>query len=228
MSEDEQPELLRPLITHEQGRRFKPIEFRKESKILYPHSFEKGERVVVDLEAFPKSKKYLLEHKKTLESRKYLKDAGRKWYEIWVPQNPDSWKEPKVVFRDITEKPVFWIDLSGKVINGNCYWFMSEKINDIDMLWLAMAVGNSSFIEFFYDLMFHNKLYSNRRRFMSQYVSSFPIPDPSKEISKKIVQIAKEIYENLASSDSNVANLSNKLDGLAWEAFGLSPKEVGW
>jgi len=226
--EEKQPELLRPLMTQEQARRFKPIEIKKESKILYPHSFEKGERVVVNLECFPKSKKYLFEHKKALQSRKYLTDAGRKWYEIWVPQNPDAWEKPKVVFRDIVEKPVFWIDLNGKLIHGNCYWFMSEKRNSIDLLWLATAIGNSSFIEFFYDLMFHNKLYSKRRRFMSQYVSSFPIPDPSKKISKKIVQLAKEIYRNLKSSDSDVTNLVNKLDGLVWKAVGLSPEEVGW
>ena len=95
-------------------------------------------------------------------------DAGREWFEIWVPQDPDRWVAPKLVFRDISEKPTFWIDTTGGIVNGDCYWLAAEKAEDTDLLWLACAVANSAFIEEFYDHRFNNKLYSGRRRFITQ------------------------------------------------------------
>jgi len=45
-------------------------------------------------------------------------NSGREWYEIWVPQDPAAWDQPKLVFRDISEEPMFWIDHDGAVVNG--------------------------------------------------------------------------------------------------------------
>ena len=39
----------------------------------------------------------LLENKDILEKRNYIKKANRKWYEIWVPQQPENWKKTKLV-----------------------------------------------------------------------------------------------------------------------------------
>ena len=76
--------------------------------------------MAVDLSLYPRSAAYLESHRGTLEGRTYVTESGRKWFEIWVPQDPSAWDRPKLVFRDITHSPTFWVDLAGSVVNGDC------------------------------------------------------------------------------------------------------------
>lgn len=219
------PELLRPVTTHHIARRFKSLTPKNPRAILYPHESEHGQRRAVDLIRYPRSHAYLKAHRATLDMRSYVTNAGRRWYEIWVPQDPAAWKEPKLVFRDIAEKPTFWIDLEGTIVNGDCYWLTSERPGQEDLLWLAAAIGNSTFIEAFYDHRFNNKLYAGRRRFITQYVERFPIPDPASPLGCEIIALAKSIYATIGTTD--VPALSEQLDAKVWQAFGLGFEEVG-
>jgi adenine-specific DNA-methyltransferase len=211
------PELLRPLITHHVAERYRARETAKQ--ILYPHLDHRGRREVANLANYPHAAAYLEMHRDTLEARKYVIDAGRKWYEIWVPQEPALWTRPKLVFRDIAEKPTFWIDKSGGVVNGDCYWMVTDDAKNEDILWLAAAVTNSTFIEAFYDHCFNNKLYAGRRRFMSQYVEQFPLPDPSTSEGEELVALAKRRHD--ATDASTQARLEIEIDERVWTAFGL-------
>jgi adenine-specific DNA-methyltransferase len=225
MSPEERPELLRPLATHHAARRFKALTLENKWQILYPHEVRNGTRGPVDLSKYPCSARYLEHHKGTLESRKYVIEAGRRWYEIWVPQDPAAWDEPKLIFPDISEKPTFWIDQGGTIVNGDCYWLKSVARENTELLWLAAAIGNSSFIEAFYDHRFHNKLYAGRRRFITQYVEKFPLPDPHTPTAKMIVENVMRICGLLPSSEAE--KLWLETDGLIWRAFGLCEKVVG-
>lgn len=219
VTEGNLPELLKPLITHHVARQFKAAIPKKDMQILYPHEMANGVRRSVDISQYPNSMKYLLGHKERLERREYVIEAGRKWHEIWVPQSPGAWRSSKLVFRDISEKPTFWIDESGAVVNGDCYWLISKDCNT-DLIWLAAAVANSTFIESFYDYNFCNKLYAGRRRFITQYVEKFPLPDPTNDIGKTIIAMAKDIYDKIDSED--IEPLKNRLDDLIWKVFGLA------
>jgi adenine-specific DNA-methyltransferase len=220
------PELLMPLITHYVVKRFRVPSDAECPKILYTHQVINGKRTVVDLALHPKSHEYLKAHRQTLEARHYVIEAGRKWYEIWVPQNPEAWANPKLVFPDIAEKPTFCMDLGGSVVNGDCYWIVPTNKEDLDILWLAMAVGNSSFIEVFYDHKFNNKLYAGRRRFMTQYVEQFPLPDPATPLSREIIRKTKQIYEALSALSEEPHNLIAELNELIWTSFGFNRKEI--
>lgn len=211
------PELLKPLTTHHVAHRYKPLLSDRDKQILYPHEVVQGRRRAVDLQKYPQSLAYLEKHRPILEGRRYVVEAGREWYEIWVPQDPDSWDQPKLVFRDIAEEPTFWIDLNGSVVNGDCYWLICDKTDQQDLLWLACAVGNSTFIEKYYDLRFHNKLYAGRRRFITQYVEKFPLPDPCSSIGKAIIVKAKQVYE--CSPSPEAERLQKELDDLVWQAL---------
>jgi hypothetical protein len=217
------PELLRPLTTHHSARPFKPLAVIPEWQILYTHTVEQGKRVAIDITKYPRTSAYLAQFKEKLTSRRYVIEAGRRWYEIWVPQDPSSWPRPKVVLRDIAEDPVFWLDEEGTVVNGDCYWIEPRPGVSDDTLWLLLAVGNSSFATAFYDHAFNNRLYSSRRRFMTQYVEHFPIPNPQSSISQAIVAAARQAYHVTPSADAD--RLRGDLDALVWEAFGLA-KEV--
>jgi tRNA1(Val) A37 N6-methylase TrmN6 len=224
MPENERPELLTPVTTHHVGGRFCPIAPTGERLILYPHESVDGQCQPVDLSRYPKTRVYLEAHRATLESRRYVLEAGRRWYEIWVPQDPAVWDAPKLVFRDIAEQPTFWLDLEGTIVNGDCYWLAPARRGDEDLLWLAAAVGNSTFIEAFYDHRFNNKLYAGRRRFMTQYVEQFPLPCPTTDLAREIVTLAKAVYANVGSRSAIL--MEAKLDRMIFRAFGLRFKEI--
>lgn len=224
--EEERPELLRTLTTHHIARRFRATSSNKRREILYPHESINGQRRAVDLSDKPISLAYLESHRAALEARKYVVEGGRRWYELWVPQDPAAWDAPKLVFRDISERPTFWMDLEGSVVNGDCYWITADKENKEDLLWLAAAVANSKFIEAFYDHRFNNKLYAGRRRFMKQYVEEFPLPDPQTGFSREIVRMTKEIYASV--DERPTVDIESKLNAMIWQTFGLGVKESTW
>lgn len=207
------PELLRPLLTHHVARRYRAVPAVKQ--ILYPHLDEAGHRSVADLAAYPNAATYLESHRRTLEARPYLQAAGRRWYELWVPHEPATWARDKLVFRDIAETPTFFLDDTGSVVNGDCYWLVAD---DADLLFLALAVSNSRFIEAFYDHRFNNKLFGGRRRFMTQYVAEFPLPDPSTDTARAIISLARARHRTTGSHEA--LRLEAEIDALVWSAFG--------
>ena len=63
-------------------------------------------------------------------------------------------------------------------------------------MYLALAVANSSFIEKYYDVRFNTKLYSGKRRFMTQFVEQFPLPSTNSVQSVKAISLVKSIIDN--------------------------------
>ncbi len=205
-------ELLHPLINHHVVERWAISE--PKVRLLYPHRDEAGRAKAVDLEKFPKAAAYLDAHRERLEGRKYVIEGGRNWFEIWVPQKPHLWDRPKVVFPDIAEKPRFAVDLDGRIVNGDCYWITCE---DEDVAVLLAAVGNSSFARECYDLSCGNQLYSGRRRFMTQYVERFPVPDPLSPEAQKIVALGRQAMAAGAAS----ADVDEEIDSLVRRSLGF-------
>lgn len=211
------PELVRPLLTH---RNAGQICGKEEPRwmVVYPHKMENGRRGTYDLDQYPLTRNYLLQFYEQLESRSYLKKSNRQWFEIWVPQNPDRWKRPKIVFRDIADCPQFWLDSTGAVVNGDCYWIdMNESITS-DTIYLALGLLNSSFITEYYDRRVNNKLYAGKRRFMTQYVEQFPLPNPASRSAKEIVGLVGSV---LSGNSVFGKRERKKLDGLVYTSFGL-------
>lgn len=209
-------ELLRPLITHRNSGQI-VANNGTQWKVLYTHKIEHGKKVAIDIDRFPKSKEYLLKHYEQLNGRSYVKKANRNWYEIWVPQNPDAWNHRKIVFRDISEQPQFWIDDTGAVVNGDCYWIDIYPNVLEDNIYLALAVANSSFIEKYYDYKFNNKLYSGKRRYQTQYVEQFPIPYYATDLAQKAIALVKRI---ISEGNSQVAlGYKKELDSIVNELF---------
>ncbi|MBN9118204.1 MAG: N-6 DNA methylase [Planctomycetes bacterium] len=224
LPESRRPEHLRPLTTHHIGRRFRADPTLGQRQIVYTHESPGGKRRAIRIDDYPKTKAYLESHRETLEARSYVIEAGRQWYEIWVPQDPAAWALPKLVFRDISEEPCFWIDRDGTIVNGDCYWLVCEGKAGEDLLWLAASVANSKFIEKFYDHRFNNKLYAGRRRFITQYVEKFPLPDPALKTSRKIVELAKKLYETI--DQPAAGETEAEINRLVHEAFGLGVEEI--
>lgn len=207
-------ELLYPLVSSDTATRWS---CRHASiSILYPYDMTSRKRVALDLADFPRTSAYLAEHRERLEGRSYVIKAGRQWWEIWVPQKPADWMKLKVVFPDISVEGKFAIDRTGALVNGNCYWIALDEGQE-DMGYLAVAVANSSLAMRYYDGRFGNKLYAGRRRFMSQYVENFPLPDPNHPSSVRAVELAKQMERE----PELALKLEPEADAAIWSAFGL-------
>jgi len=211
--------LFRKLISQENIQRW-CFSSENDLKILYPHYSANGKRLVINLEDYPNAKKYFEANKEQLEGRKYLIEAGRNWYEMWVPQNPEFWALPKLVFPDISVDARFYYDDNGSVVNGNCYWIVAQSEQEKDLLLLIQGVANSDLMAQYHDLCFNNKLYSGRRRYFSQYIEKYPIPNPSKNSSKQIIEVVKRLNE-LSALNQVVSELETKLNNLVNESFGF-------
>jgi hypothetical protein len=216
-------ELLRPVLSNDVAAQWWPLPARRAPQVVYTHKMVGGRRTVIDLEDYPRARAYFEAHREQLSARKYVLEAGRQWYEIWVPQNPDEWKKPKIVFSDISANPRFYLDQSGSIVDGNCYWFTAE---DEDALYLLLAISNSAFILRFYDAVCGNKLYAGRRRFITQYVERFPAPDPKSAFAQRIITKTKQICA-LQPFSREAASLITEVDDAIWQLFGLV-EEVAW
>lgn len=219
---DEKPEdgLLKDLISQENIGRWGTTE-NATLQILYPHYSKDGKKKTIDIEQFPKANNYFKKFEKRLKERKYLIEAGRKWFEIWVPHNPDYWNLPKLVFPDISLTPRFYFDEGGKLVNGNCYWIVAEKKLNVDKLLLIQGVSNSNLMTKYHDLVFNNKLYSGRRRYFTQYVEKYPLPKFDSPIAESIIKIVKML--NAENNAEKILLLEEQLEIKVAEAFGVMP-----
>lgn len=211
-------DLLRTLISQENLVRW-GCDYTKCSKALYPHYSVSGKKAVYDIAQYPNACKYLEKHRKQLTARKYLMEAGRNWYELWVPQNPALWLFPKVVFPDISVSPRFCFDNSGAIVNGNCYWIVAQTNEELNLLYLIEGVANSSLMERYHDLSFNNKLYSGRRRYLTQYIAKYPMPPATSPASQKIISLVKQI--NTTSNPKEIARLEAEINVYVYQAFGI-------
>ncbi|WP_342800008.1 N-6 DNA methylase [Nocardia sp. No.11] len=194
-----EPELLRQLITHHDLQPWR-IGRDRGTRVLYPYDLGQPRRTPIDLAEFPGAAEYLRSHEEVLAGRRYVLDGGRKWFEIWVPQRPHLWGAPKLVFPDISERPRFALDRSGAVVNGDCYWISLTDLGigeqATELAYLLMGVANSALGLRFYDAVCGNRLYSGRRRWITQYVARLPLPDPADPAAAAIVGRVRGVLED--------------------------------
>ena len=222
---DIQPEenILRQLLSQENANRWIPktknVPLRQ---VLYTHTMKNERRVAIDLNQYPKANAYLKQHYARLASRTYVIEAKRQWYEIWVPQQPYAWQQPKLVFPDISPSPKFSYDEQGCIVDGNCYWIVPSISQSTDILFLIAGVANSNLMTRYHDLAFNNKLYAGRRRYLTQYVEKYPLPDPSSQTSQNIIALVKYLIFFPLSAQEREEREKN-IEILVAQAFGVEP-----
>jgi adenine-specific DNA-methyltransferase len=218
--EKPEEELLKDLISQENIGSWSIME-NSSLQVLYPHINKNGIKQTIDIEKYPKARKYFLLNEERLKARTYVIEAGREWFEIWVPHKPELWDLPKLVFPDISLTPRFYFDQGGRIVNGNCYWIVSKSKDELDNLLLIQGVANSKLMTKYHDLVFNNKLYSGRRRYFTQYVEKYPIPDPDTLLSNEIIALVKKL--NDTKDLLRISQLENELEIKVAEAFGVEP-----
>lgn len=211
------------MLGHEDARRWLASE-TPTAIVLYPHAVIDGRRVPVDLGLYPRARAYLESHRERLEAREYVLQAGRRWYEIWVPQDPAAWNEPKIVFPDISPEPRFYMDFRGRIVDGDSYWITVLPNVPLDTLYLLLGLANSRLIARYHDLAFNNRLYSDRRRYITQYVSKYPLPPLSRKPVPQLTMLVREfVTSRKAGMDcQNIEAFEEEVNSLVDEAFGVA------
>ena len=203
-------ELLRSIISQQDVERWQSCSDNS-TRILYTHEDQRGKKRVIDFTAYPRALNYLETHREQLEGRSYVIKAKRKWYEIWVPQQPRLWKYPKLIIPDISERARFHLDKSKAIVNGNCYWISQKDLGSPDWLLLMQGMANSQVLATYHDLCFNNRLYAGRRRYLTQYVENYPLPDLATPAAQSIVATVRSL--NQASQQmKDVAALEARLN----------------
>lgn len=217
--EDIRPEseLLRPALTHRETERWKASMYSY--SVLYPYDMEQERRSPLDLEEYPRTRRYLERYRDQLSSRRYVTDGGRQWWELWVPQRPGMWRHPKIVFPDISERPRFSLDLSGAIVNGDCYWLPLVTDKQFHLGLLMLAIANSRLGTLYYDSVCGNRLYSGRRRYITQYVEKFPLPDPTSRLASEIVDRVRLLIA--PENGTDVSSMEDEIETRVWRSFGL-------
>ena len=116
---------------------------------------------------------------------------------------------------------MFFYDHEGLMVDGNCYWIVSEEENT-DMLFLIQGIANSNLMTRYHELVFNNKLYAGRRRYLTQYVEKYPMPDRHSAYSSKIVDLVKKLV-SADVGDNMTEKYETDLEIVVAEAFGVEP-----
>lgn len=198
-------ELIRPLISSKDSTRWQ-LKRAPLKSVLYTHEVVGGKRRPIDLENYPHARSYFMSHFDQLDGRSYVKKAKRKWYEIWVPQDPQAWSLRKIVFPDISDRAKFSYDATGAIVDGNCYWITLDEDIDCDYLYLILAVANSSLMDQYHEKAFQNRLYSGKRRYLTQYVNRYPLPDLYSNAAQELVSYIKRQLADGSEIEESVVN----------------------
>jgi len=221
-----EPQHLLPLVSQEDAARWRPLQAAApQRRVLYTHEVVGGRRRAIRFHASSSTWKYLVSRREKLESREYVLNAGRSWYEIWVPQDPEAWSLPKIVFPDISPDARFFWDARGSIVDGNCYWITANDPADEELLLFILGVANSAPVSRYHDLAFQNKLYSQRRRHLTQYINEYPLPDRRTESSRHIVKLVWRLVQESLTADE-CQRLEKKIDRLVAEAFGVAWPDI--
>jgi hypothetical protein len=238
-------ELVHPAISGKNVSRWtinwSPEDSNKPSYLMYPHKAENGSVVPVDLSEYPNVRDYLQTHYDQLAGRSYLEDAGRNWFECWVPQHPDYFEvEHKIITPEMAPGNSFALDTSGFYCIGSCYSILLQYDNPT-LYHLLTGILNSQLAEFYLKANSSTQLYADRFRYNKSYIENLPViyTDPenisSTSIDSKSPQdirspkemmgyIAQLVYD-IRNDDIEAQRAEKQIDKLTYRLFNISPEE---
>lgn len=238
-------ELLHPAISGKNVSRWS-IEWsaedpKKPSYVLYPHKVVNGSVEAVDLDEYPNAKAYLEDHYEQLTGRSYLEDAGRKWYECWVPQHPDYFDvENKILTPEMAPENSFTLDTTGFFCIGSCYSIRIEEDSPVLYRYLT-GLLNSELVEFYLKASSSTQLYADRFRYNKSYIENLPVrySDPPEADGQSVDRRSVEdvvsledamsyiatLVDQLSAGEAEVTSVEEEINELTYRIFDISSEE---
>jgi SAM-dependent methyltransferase len=214
-----EPELLHPLIRGGSVRRWATAWDANngyDRRVLYPHQrTPAGRTAPIDLDAFPGAKAYLESHRARLEGRRYVLEAGRQWFEIWVTQQIDLLSAPrKLVFPDFAVRNTFALDSTGAYVGSSAGFAVPHpSLSDTD-LWYVAFLLNSPLYEFIHQRFLGTSILSKRHRYWIRHVAAYPLPWPDSAKRAELAAMGRDAAEGKEPED----HLGTALDVFSLDA----------
>lgn len=185
-------ELLMPLVN---AKDLSGNEFNwKGSYILNPYK-ENGS--ILNLDKYPKAKRYLEQFKPILSKRHIVKN-GRIWYSLIDKIKPELLYIPKILLPDISGNDIIFIDKGTFYPAHNIYYITGKSFEDLELL---AAILMSRFVRAQIECI-SNKMNGGLPRWQSQSIKRIKIPIIS-NIPPKFKDRLIDAYQSRNISDIN-------------------------
>ena len=194
--------------------------------VLYPHIEQNGKVLPADLDEYPKIKRYLEIHRQQLEARTYIRDSRRQWYEIWVHQSPEDFRQRKIITPDIASYNRFALDENGFFVNGTCYYLILKDTSDLSY-YSILGLLNSKVIEYFHKITSGNSLYAKRFRYWTAYISMYPVAKEFFNSTRLTAQLVKNVSRLLNNpTGKERVGMEAENDNLCYQLFDITESEI--
>jgi len=193
--------VLKHVLRGEFVRRWKII--WKDLYLIYPYVRQKNVDVPIELEKYPNLVNYLIQHKRTLENRKYygktILETGKKFYELWNPDSALYDVEEKIITPNVSNESNFTYDKEGFYGLGSVFVIILRDKFKKHYLYV-LGLLNSKTLDFY---LRHISPFVQARYYMydTQYLEQLPIKLPRTDKEKHIAdQIVKKVATLLQRS----------------------------
>jgi adenine-specific DNA-methyltransferase len=209
-------DLFYPVIQGIDIRNFRILDLAGHEKlhIFFPHYKDAGKKYAAFVEDdMPVMVAYLREkgYHEPLKNREYVAEAGRHWYEIWNPKDPDLMeRECKIVVPDISPKNNFAIDHERRYVDGSAY-FIVLKDQSLENYRYVLGILNSYVCEYFHKQNSGNNIYAGRYRYWSASIKNLPIirrsetsPDLADQLIARVGELERSYSPDLEDAMNDV------------------------
>lgn len=199
-------ELLKPIVKGSEIKRWSILWHG--NYIIYPYQESNGKSALLSLDEYPNTKKYLEIYKKQLENRDYVKNARKRWYELWNERNPRLFENVKILTPDISKISNFVLDENGEYYFSDLVFTIILKNEYQSLYKLVLGLLNSQPLEFYFKHI-SPFVSGGYYRFKTQYLERLPIklPQTSEEqkLAGEITSLVDQILA-LAKVEQRVQN----------------------
>lgn len=174
---------------------------------------------------FPGTWRYLLSHRRRLESRHPVRRRQLAWWRPVRPRPPDHMMRPKIVSPHLVVVPRFSLDLGGEyAVSHSPLLYPRETGGEEDMLRFFAAVLNSTACYWWISRHSH-KYRSGYLMLEPKSLRRAPVPDPSVVAPDVMRRLLRLVDERLFTSGLAAVEIERRADHLVADLYGLSSEE---
>jgi type I restriction-modification system DNA methylase subunit len=219
----------------------------KSTRSFFFYPYINGELIEEDeLRAkYPKTWKYLLEHKSVLESRMTVQKGELVWWRPTRPRPPERMMRPKIVTPHLVVVPRFGLDIEGRFAVSRSPLLYPKDIRamksnntdevdldgnelelgaEADLLKLFVAILNSTACYWY--MSTHSHVYQHGYTMLEiKTLAKTPVPDPaniSVAIRKRLLDL---VNKRLVASGNTILSLDKQIDEVVANLYKLNTDE---
>jgi len=156
-------------------------------RVIVPYRSDGAEPPrLVDIEKYPRTHEYLLQHRAELSKRHCVRAWGKRWYDLHDPWTFDLGATPKVVFPDVANSNRFAFDPGERLPLHSAYYMILDGVDEE----VVAALMNSYPVELMIR-MFAPVVKDGFSRYRKQFLTSVPVPVLDRSTREDLVRFAR-------------------------------------